>query len=268
MVGAQIDALPPLPRRLLRYASVLGRSFRLTVLNEVLRDDSLELDSSARDSLVGFLASDGADRMRFRHGLLRDVAYEGLSYRRRRELHSKAARATERLAGDDTRAVADLLSLHFSLAQEYEPTWRYARMAGDDDRDAYANVDAAVQYERALMAAGRLSGVGDRERAEVWTALGDVRELAGLFAQAVEAFRRAAPLYRDDAIARADVLLKRARARMRAGAYVTALSETTKGLKLVEAIDTVEAVRARARLVSLQGLIRMAQQKPRASTGW
>ena len=263
LVSAQIDALPPLPRRLLRYASVLGRSFRSTVLNEVLRDDPLELDSSARDSLVGFLASDGADRMRFRHGLLRDVAYEGLSYRRRRELHSKAARATERLAGDDTRAVADLLSLHFSLAQEYEPTWRYARMAGDDDRDAYANVDAAVQYERALTAANRLSGVGERERAEVWTALGDVREQAGLFELAVEAFRRAAPLYRADSIARADVLLKRARARMRAGAYVTALSETTKGLKLVEAIDTVEAVRARARLVSLQGLIRMAQQKPR-----
>ncbi|MGZ8755870.1 MAG: adenylate/guanylate cyclase domain-containing protein, partial [Acidimicrobiia bacterium] len=136
LVGAQIDALPPLPKRLLRYASVLGRSFRLTVLNEVLRDDSLELDSSARDSLVGFLASEGPEGMRFRHGLLRDVAYEGLSYRRRRELHSRAARATERLAGEDTRAVADLLSLHFSLAQEYEPTWRYARMAGDDDRDA------------------------------------------------------------------------------------------------------------------------------------
>ena len=263
LVSSQIDALPPLPKRLLRYASVLGRSFRLSVLNEVLRDDPLELDSSARDSLVGFLASDGADRMQFRHGLLRDVAYEGLSYRRRRELHSKAARATERLAGNDTRAVADLLSLHFSLAQEYEPTWRYGRMAGDDDRDAYANVDAAVQYERALTAANRLSSVGDREKAEVWTALGDVREQAGLFEKAVEAFRRAAPLYRDDTIARADVLLKRARARMRAGAYVTALSETTKGLKLVEAIDTLEAARARARLVSLQGLIRMAQQKPR-----
>ena len=161
LVSAQIDALAPLPKRLLRYASVLGRSFRLTVLNEILRDDPLELDSNAQDSLAGFLSADGPDRMRFRHGLLRDVAYEGLSYRRRRELHSKAAHATERLAGDDTDSVADLLALHYSLAQEYEPTWRYARMAGDDARDAYANVDAAVQYERALAAARRLPEVSN-----------------------------------------------------------------------------------------------------------
>ena len=263
LVSAQIDALPALPKRLLRYASVLGRSFRVTVLNEILHDDPLELNSEAQDSLAGFLSVDGPDRMRFRHGLLRDVAYEGLSYRRRRELHSKAAHATERLAENDTDAVADLLALHYSLAQEHEPTWRYARIAGDDARDSYANVDAAVQYERALAAAHRLPEVEDQEKATVWTALGDVREQAGLFVGAIEAFRRAAPLYRGDRIARADVLLKRARARMRAGAYVTALSETSKALRLIEDIDTPEAARARARLVSLRGLVRMAQQKPR-----
>ncbi len=125
LVSSQIDALPSRPKRLLRYASVLGRSFRPTVLAEVLGDDELSMDDEARDALLGFLVDNGPDRLRFRHGLLRDVAYEGLPYRRRRELHRRAAYATERLAGDDTDAVADLLSLHFSLAQEYEPTLRY-----------------------------------------------------------------------------------------------------------------------------------------------
>ena len=37
--------------------------------------------------LAGFLEDDGPDRMRFRHAMLRDAAYGGLSFRRREELH-------------------------------------------------------------------------------------------------------------------------------------------------------------------------------------
>jgi tetratricopeptide (TPR) repeat protein len=263
LVSAQIDALSPLPIRLLRYASVLGRSFRLSVLNEILRDDPLELDPGAQDSLVGFLAADGPDRMRFRHGVLRDVAYEGLSYKRRRDLHSKAAHATERLAGDKTDAVADLLALHYSLAQEWEPTWRYARIAADDARDAYANVDAATQYERALEAAGRLRRVNARDKAEVWEALGDVRELAGLYDDAIPAYRKAYGLRTGDTIGRANLYQKRARARMRSGAYATALGDTTRGLRLLETIDGREAAKARARMISFKAVIRMTQERPR-----
>ncbi|MDH3259798.1 MAG: AAA family ATPase [Acidimicrobiia bacterium] len=263
LVSAQIDALAPLPKQLLRYASVLGRSFRLTVLNEVLRDDPLELDSSAQDSLVGFLESEGGDRMQFRHGLIRDVAYEGLSYRRRRELHAKAAHATERLAGDDPDSVADLLALHYSLAQEYQPTWHYARIAGDDAREAYANVDAATQYERALEAAGRLRTVSAREKAGVWEALGDVRERVGLYDGAVDAYRRAVRLRADDPIARANLLLKRARARMRSSAYAVALGDTTRGLRSLENLDGHEAAKARAGMISFKAAIRMTQDRPR-----
>lgn len=263
LVTAQIDALSPLPKQLLRFASVLGRSFRLTVLNEILRDEPLTLDPNAQDSLVGFLAADGTDRMRFRHGLLRDVAYEGLSYKRRRELHSKAAHATERLAGDNTDAVADLLALHYSLAEEYEPAWRYARIAADDAKEAYANVDAASQYERALAAAGRLRGVSGQTKAEVWEALGDVRERVGLYDRAVDAYRRAVQLRGDNPIARANLLLKRARARMRSTAYSAALGDTTRGLRSLENLDGAEAAKARARIVSFKAVVRMTQDRPR-----
>jgi class 3 adenylate cyclase/tetratricopeptide (TPR) repeat protein len=262
LVSAQIDALAPLPKQLLRYASVLGRSFRLTVLNEILRDDPLELDSNAQDSLVGFLAADGPDRMRFRHGLLRDVAYEGLSYRRRRDLHSKAAHATERLAGEDTDSVADLLALHFSLAQECEPTWRYARIAGDDARDAYANVDAARQYQRALEAA-RWMRVSAGQRIDVLTALGDVQVKAGLFQAALSSYNKAFRLSDPhDVILRANLLLKRSKSKERAGEFSVALSDITKGLRLLEKDSTPEGQAARARMTALRAAVRQAQDQP------
>ena len=42
-----------------------------------------------------FLVEAGPDRLQFRHSLMREVAYAGLPYRRRRELHERAATVLE-----------------------------------------------------------------------------------------------------------------------------------------------------------------------------
>src|SRR4029077_6138177 len=86
-VNAEIDALDVLPRRIVRYASVLGRSFRTSVLRELMADAAIELDDATTRQLGRFLEFDGPERVRFRQEMHREVAYEGLPYRRRRELH-------------------------------------------------------------------------------------------------------------------------------------------------------------------------------------
>ncbi len=261
IVSAQIDGLAPLARRLLRFASVLGRSFRVDTLNDLVADEQVALDAATQSQLAGFLEFDGSDRMRFRHALLRDAAYEGLSFRRRQELHLRAGQVIERHAGRDPEAVADILALHYARAGEHERTWRFARVAGDEAMAAYANVEAAVQYERALDAARRLPELADDEVRPIWTRLGDVYEEAGLFVEALEAFRRASRLTTDP-VAEADLVLRRARARARAGAYRAALSESTRGLRLLAEIDGTAAAGARARLTSFSGVIRQTQQHP------
>src|SRR2546423_1336021 len=81
---------------------------------------------------VGDFLEFGPDgTVEFRHHIVRDVAYEGLSYRRRRELHLRAGTAIERLVGDDTESVAEPLSFHFYEGRDYQRAWRYARVAGD-----------------------------------------------------------------------------------------------------------------------------------------
>ncbi|MFP4554707.1 MAG: adenylate/guanylate cyclase domain-containing protein, partial [Actinomycetota bacterium] len=200
VVSTSIDALPPLSRSILRYCSVLGRSFRISIVQTILREDGIELDATTRQSLRRFLIPDGKGRLRFTNAVIRDVAYDGLSFRRRKELHLRAAKAFEKSV-NDPYTIADLLSLHFSIGGDTERAWHYSRVAGDQARDAYANVDAAAHYARALESARRLDEVTDSERAEVWARLGDVREQAGLFESALEAYRRAYRL-QDDAVAR------------------------------------------------------------------
>ena len=143
VLGAEIDALPRDARQVLRCAAVLGLSFRTEALELILRPDDIALGAVVEAELRDFIESDG-ERWRFRQALARDVAYEGLSYRRRRELHRRAGAATERLAQGRVEQVADLLARHYSAAQDVDLAWRYARLAAQRARAAYANEEAAT----------------------------------------------------------------------------------------------------------------------------
>ncbi len=261
VVNAEIDALGTLARRLVRYASVLGRTFRLEVLTELMNEGPIELDDATARQLGRFLEYEGADGARFRQALHRDVAYEGLSYRRRRELHLRAGQITERLAGGSPEMVADVLSRHYSLAQEPALAWRYARIASERARARYANLEAATHLERAIEAARRLERITTDELVDVWRTLGDVREQLALFDGAIDAYRSAANYVDGDDVTRSDLLLRRARVRMHLGAYRTALGEATRGHRLVDAADSQEAKATRARLTALKALLRQAQQR-------
>jgi class 3 adenylate cyclase/tetratricopeptide (TPR) repeat protein len=260
-LAAQVDALAPAARRILRAASVLGVSFRRVVLDEVLRHEQLAGDGfEDLAEVADFVEDDGAGRLRFRTALLRDTTYEVLPYRVRARLHRAAGEAIERLSRD-VESDADALALHFWSAGDAERTWRYALVNAERARTAYANVDAAVQYERALDAARRLADVDDAQRAQVWILLGDMRERAGMFEESLEAYRRASRLVGHDPILRAELMLKRARARERAGRFASALAELTRAERLLAAVDSDHAAPMRASLLSFAALVRLGQER-------
>ncbi|TVR27944.1 MAG: hypothetical protein EA389_01510, partial [Ilumatobacter sp.] len=154
-LAAQVDALDPLSRRVLSYASVLGRSFRRSVVDELLRREGLKLDAATVAQLSRFIDADGPLRYRFKNGLVCDVVYDSLGYRMRAHLHRQAGEAFEQLS-TDLEADAPTLSLHYSQAGDHERTYRYATLAANRAERAYASAEAAVHYERAIDAARRL----------------------------------------------------------------------------------------------------------------
>ncbi|MBL8199597.1 MAG: AAA family ATPase [Chromatiales bacterium] len=259
-IAAQIDALDPLARRILRYASVLGNSFRRPVLAGILGAEGEELDDAALSRAGAFLEDGGDDYLRFRRALVRDTAYEGLAYRVRRRLHQLAGEAAER-AGGDLAGSAAILARHFSLAGDAARTWHYARLGADRARDAYANPEAANLYRLALDAARRLPGIASGERVSAWTSLGDVCRLAGLFEDSLAAYRSGYRLAGNDPVARAELLRRRALARERAGSFQAALRELAAGRRLLAGLDSLDARRMRAKLGSFAAMIRFAQQR-------
>jgi tetratricopeptide (TPR) repeat protein len=259
---AQIDSLDPSARRVLRYATVLGRSFSRGVLHEFLQTEGRAEDFAAIDRLGDFLEADGEQRLRFRNGLLRDTIYGGIAYRLRLRLHRGAGEIIERTAAD-TAMVADALALHFSRADDPTRTWHYARLAAERARRSYANLDAARFYEMALAVTRQLPELDPRDCIKVWTDLGDVREIAGLFDASFEAYKRALQIVGDDAIARADLLLGRARAKERAGAFSAALRDLTLASRLIDGNPSAPAAQARARVSSFAAMVLFGQDRPR-----
>ena len=261
-LDTQIDALDPHSRRVLRYASVLGRSFRREVINETLAGDDIQIDEATLDKLRDFLEPDGPARLRFRNSMIRDAAYEGLAYRLRAKLHRAAGGAVERLS-TDLEADADTLSLHFWRAGDDAQTWTYARIAADRAARAYANADAAAQYQRALEASRHLDDVSDSERHLLWRRVGDVLDQAGLFDQAIDAYQQARRLA-PDVYDRAEVMALRARVRSRRGAFRAALAELTRAQSLVKDDPSDEARRQRVRIGAVRVAVGREAERPRA----
>jgi tetratricopeptide (TPR) repeat protein len=197
--------------------------------------------------------------------VVHEVAYEGLSYRRRRELHARAGDAIEHLAGEDPEAVAEFLVEHFAISGNHPKAWHYALIAADRSRKAYANVDAAAHYRRALEAAAHLDRVTAGDQGRVWRQLGEVQDLAGDYEAARASFGRALQLQRTDPIASADLYLRRAEAWYGSGQMSNAKRNITLGRKLVGQADGAESRRALARLAAYEASVHAETGNPAAA---
>jgi tetratricopeptide (TPR) repeat protein len=261
---ARIDRLSPAERRALRCAAVIGATFQPALVESALSDVS----DNAIDwrSLEEFLVEEeGA--LRFRHALVRDAAYEGLPYRRRRELHERVGETIEQRSRrpDDEAA---LLSLHFFHAHAWDKAWRYSTIAGERAQAIYANVEAATFFERALATSRRRRSIGATDRADVLERLGDVRVRLSEFEKAAAAYRASRSQLGDDRVAEAQVFLKEAQVPSWLGKLPQALRCVTRGLSVLDGLEDVAATAERARLHALYAAVRTRQGRLLEAIKW
>ena len=189
---ARIDALAPDDRALVRRAAVFGLTFHPRMLAWFADDDD------ERDAERGHLGHDCRSFSRRRATGICGSAVRCCATRPTRdcrtsfgaELHGAVAAQLE-AEMDDPEEAAGILSLHYFVAGEYRPAWRYASVAAKRAHGVYAYVEAARLYARALEAGRRLEDVGDKELAAVHEALGDSWDRAGEFRKASEAYTAA-----------------------------------------------------------------------------
>ena len=202
LIAARIDRLPLAQKTVLRYASVMGRIFwggalaRLApvaepadeILQELIERDFVLRET--RSSITGETA------YRFKHVLIREVAYAGLSKSARAELHSRFAGWLDERAGEELLEIRayhldQAASLHAELdggppaelareaAEALEETGRRAL-----SREAFKTARRALlranelepTLERRYLAARAAWRIGDMQA--VSTEMGAVRAAA------------------------------------------------------------------------------------------
>ncbi len=267
LVTARIDTTAADDRLLLREAAVLGMVIDLDLLASAL-DAPAAGEPGRWYALDEFVEEFAPGRLRFRHRLHREVAYEGLSYRRRRDVHRRVGDALVGRARGRPERDAELLSTHYFFAGAYDEAWHYSVIAGDRARDKYANVEAGEFYRRALECARRVDDIAASDLSRVAESLGDVSELSARYEEAAGSYGRARKLVpdaRDDCVR---LLRKEGTVRERTGRYREALQWYSRGLRMLDDAHDPRAAAARAQLSLAYAAVRHRQGRYADSVDW
>ena len=146
MIAGQIDRLAATDRTILRYASVLGDELRPRPSRG--RRPRGRRHRRRGVGRLGVLVREPTGNLRFRNTLIRDAAYEGLPYRRRRDLHARVGETIEATRRRFLDEEVGTLALHYFEAQRWDKAWTFCRMAGDRAMRIYANVEAASFFSQ------------------------------------------------------------------------------------------------------------------------
>jgi class 3 adenylate cyclase len=126
LLSARLGALGPEERLVIERAAVEGTTFHrggvTALVPEAMRDRVAEsLARLVRMELIRREqpAFPGEEGYRFRHGLIRDAAYQGLAKRTRSELHEHVANWLEGVAGDRVLEYGEIVAYHLEQAYRY-----------------------------------------------------------------------------------------------------------------------------------------------------
>jgi class 3 adenylate cyclase len=154
IVAARLDALPAAERSALLAASIVGKVFwssalaRLGDLDDRLGEalDLLEWRDMIRREPVSRIR--GHEQFRFKHMVIKDVAYASLPRARRREGHAIVAQFLEEVGiGRDSLA---MLAHHWREAGDRQKAVHYLVAAAEQARRGWAKEEAVRYYKEAL----------------------------------------------------------------------------------------------------------------------
>ncbi len=235
LLSTRIDGLSPSEKRVLQYASIVGRHFWSGVLREVLVQHPVdeELERLLRGEIVRALPEsfvEGDREYMFESLLVQEVAYEGLLRTLRAELHGSVARWLEQQLHGRTGESDELIAFHYersfhkSLAVPYlERCSRRARARGALS-DAYGLARRALDLSEGE--AEKLAVVGMVE--DIAAAMGDLGRWSSDLEELEELAER-----RGDPESRGDAAFRRARYLLESGKLRRAKRAAESALELL-----------------------------------
>ena len=170
VIGKRLSRLSPETNRVLSVAAVIGREFRLDVLQDVAGVTEEELYAALEEAsgrgVIEERRQAGAIGYRFTHAFLRQTLYEEIFTPRRIRTHQQVARAMEARYASRVDEHAAELAEHFAQSTDPEDLGKavhYGELAAKRAMSVFAYAEAAGQLEAALQAQELLDPDDKRE---------------------------------------------------------------------------------------------------------
>ncbi len=171
VIMARVDLLPEDAKEVLQTGSVIEREFSYALIQKVtgLPEEALLSHLAAlRDSeLVYERGIFPQSSYIFKHALTRDVVYESILKKRRKELHGRIGEAIEALYKNNINQHYGVIADHFIAAEKYEKGMTYAGLEARKQQKASAYKDAIGYQQKCISCLWRLSQTEEIQKKDI-----------------------------------------------------------------------------------------------------
>ena len=153
VIMARVDSLPEGAKEALQTGSAIEREFTYDLIKRVKGLPEQELLSHLsvlKDSELLYERGIYPETTYiFKHALTRDVVYESILAKKKKNLHEKIGNAVEELYADRIEEQYELLAHHYGLAESWEKAVHFGRLAAEKAHKLSQFQQAVTLYEQA-----------------------------------------------------------------------------------------------------------------------
>jgi serine/threonine protein kinase/predicted negative regulator of RcsB-dependent stress response len=140
LIELKLKSLDKTISDVLSQAAVIGNEFGFVFLQAVTQLDEEELtyiiETAIKLNLIDEVGQHTEDRYCFHHTIVQQVLYEGLSKRRKRQLHERVAEALQKCFASSIEKVTPQIAYHYYYAGVPEKTFEFSVRAAEQERRA------------------------------------------------------------------------------------------------------------------------------------
>lgn len=153
IIAARMDRLEDDIKRTMQVASVIGRDFPYRILEKII-----ELRQELKSYLLNLQGLEFIYEKslfpeleyEFKHALTREVAYNSVLQKRRKEIHEKIGQAIEALYPERIEEFYEMLAHHYSRSDNFEKAYQFMNLSGDKVLRNHSASEAFSNYKDAM----------------------------------------------------------------------------------------------------------------------
>ncbi len=243
LVLAKLDSLTPAAKIVLQHASIIGLAFRKEILRQItsIEDFEARLDDLLQRGLIKFIDESTDDPVySFSQAVVREVTYNSILRKKRRELHEKIARLTqnqEPLPTDDM----DVLTYQYATQSGQKKLLAYNWLSGRHALERH-NYQEAYNHLQQAWTELTESPQPDPELAyNLAETFGDACTFTNYFSQAATCYQMALSMVSNNPQKSAAIRYKQGRLNYYQTNYTAAYEDYLAALNLIENQPALQA---------------------------